>query len=201
MFFRKTPFNENDLQSIIMACLSGNSSAQKALIKMFFSYAKHVCMPYVSCKEEAEEVINDCFLKVFTHLNKFDHSRPFKAWFKSILINTAIDHYRKNNQPKYLVDVDQAFDLQDGTDILGKISADEIIALIQKLPPSYRMVFNLYVIDGYTHREIAEMLGIGEGTSKSNLRDARRKLQVMIAESQPHLFLAYSLKNSRFHEN
>jgi RNA polymerase sigma-70 factor (ECF subfamily) len=201
MFFRKTPFDENDLQSIIAACLSGSQSAQKALIKFFLTYARHICLPYVASKEEAEEVVNDCFLKVFTHLNKYDHTRPFKAWFKSILINTAIDYYRKNAKSRYHVEVDDSLQLQDESDVISKMSADEILALVQKLPVSYRLVFNLYVLEGYTHREIAEMLGIKEGTSKSNLQDARRKLQAMIAESHPHLFLAYSLKTSRFNEN
>lgn len=201
MFRKKTFFNENDLQSIITACLVNNTQAQKALISMFLSYAKNVCFPYVSNKEEAEEVINDGFLKVFNNLDKYDHSRPFKAWFKSILINTAIDYYRKNMKNVQQVNIDYVDVEYAGTDIISKISADEILALVQKLPTSYRLVFNLYIIEGYSHREIAGMLNIGEGTSKSNLRDARKKLQSMILESRPNLYLAHSLKANKINEN
>jgi len=201
MFRKKSFFNENDLQSIIVACLDGNSQAQKALINMFLSYARTVCFPYVSNKEEAEEVINDGFLKILNNLHKYDHSRPFKAWFKSIFINTAIDHYRRTSKNNHQVNIDYVEVEYDGVDIVSKISADEILALVQKLPASYRLVFNLYVIEGYTHREIAEILNIKEGTSKSNLQDARRKLQSMILESHPHLYLAHALKANKINEN
>ena len=201
MFRKKTFFNENDLQSIIAACLAGSQQAQKALINMFLSYARNVCYPYVSNKEEAEEVINDGFLKIFTHLEKYDHSRPFKVWFKSILIHTAIDHYRKSIKNLQQVNIDYIEVVNDSADVISKISADEILAMVQKLPASYRLVFNLYAIEGYTHREIAEILNIKEGTSKSNLQDARRKLQSMIQENHPHLYLAHALKTNKLNEN
>ena len=168
---------------------------------MFLSYARNICFPYVSNKEEAEEVINDGFLKIFNNLSKYDHSRPFKSWFKSIFINTAIDHYRKNINNLHPLSLDYIDLADEEADIINKISADEILLLIQKLPPAYRMVFNLYVIEGYTHREISDMLNIGIGTSKSNLRDARKKLQNAILENHPHLYLAYSLKPSKINEN
>ena len=168
---------------------------------MFLSYARNICFPYISNKEEAEEVINDGFLKIFNNLNKYDHSRPFKAWFKAIVINTAIDHYRKNIKNFDEVNIDYVDVEYTGADIVSKISADEILALVQKLPVSYRLVFNLYVVEGYSHREIADMLNIKEGTSKSNLRDARRKLQSIILESHPHLYLVHSLKANKINEN
>jgi RNA polymerase sigma-70 factor (ECF subfamily) len=201
MFRKKPSFNENDLEGIIAACLLNNQPAQRAFIHMFLSYARTVCFPYVSNKEAAAEVINDGFLKVFNNLHKYDHSRPFKVWFKSILINTAIDHYRKNVKQLYRVNIDYIDIVDDDADIISKISADEILSLVQKLPPAYRLVFNLYVLEGYTHREIAEMLNIGEGTSKSNLRDARKKLQSMIRQNYPHLYFAYSLKIDKINEN
>ena len=202
MFFRKKqPFDKNDPLSIISACIAGDQTAQKALITTFLSYAKTVCYPYVANKQEAEEVINDGFLKVFNNLNKYDHARPFKSWFKSILINTAIDHYRKNVNQLRQVNIDYANLSYEDSGIISKISADEILQLVQKLPPTYRMVFNLYVIEGYNHREIAELLNIKEGTSKSNLQDARKKLQSMIQENHPHLYLAYALKTNKINEN
>ena len=201
MFRKKPSFNENDLESIVSACLQNNQQAQRALINMFLSYARNICFPYVSNKQEAEEVINDGFLKVFNNLHIYDHSRPFKVWLKAIFINTAIDHYRKNAKHLYHVNIDYIDIVYDEVDIISKISADEILSLVQKLPPAYRLVFNLYVIEGYTHRDIAEMLNIGEGTSKSNLRDARKKLRSMIQENHPHLYLAYSLNTNKINEN
>jgi RNA polymerase sigma-70 factor (ECF subfamily) len=200
-FKKKIDFNENDLDSIIAACLEQNKQAQHLLIKLFLGYAKSISMRYVSNTMEVEEVINDGFLKVFNNLTKFDQSQPFKAWLRTIIINTAIDHYRKNLKFTHHVEIDtlQIADFND--DIISKISADEIMALVKKLSPVYRMVFTLYVVDGYIHREIAEMLGIQEGTSKSNLQDARKKLQVMIKNAYPHLHLAYALKTTRINEN
>ena len=163
---------------------------------MFLNYAHKVCLPYVYSKEEVEEVVNDGFLKVFNNLSKYDNSRPFKSWFKSIFINTAIDHYRKTLNEPYLTNIDYIDIANDTEDIVSKISADEILALVQNLSPAYRMVFNLYVIEGYTHREISEALNIGIGTSKSNLRDARKKLQIAILKSQPQKYLAYSSKTT-----
>ena len=202
MLFRKKPsFNENDLPAVIAACLAGEAKAQECLVKMFLGYARSVCYPYVSNKEEAEEIINDAFLKVFTNLHKYDHSRAFKAWFKSILINTAIDQYRKNAKQVQAISIEKVDIAYDEVDILSKISAEEILTLVQQLPPAYRLVFNLYVIEGYNHREIAEMINIQEGTSKSNLRDARQKLQSMILKSHPQLYFAYSLKSNKINEN
>ena len=202
MFFRKkADFSEDDLNSVIIACEAKNARAQKALIKLFLGYAKSICMHYSGNIQEAEEIMNDGFLKVFNNISKYDHSRPFKLWLRSIFINTALDHYRKNKKHAHHINIDDLEIHDFSHDIISKISAEEILLLVQSLPPSYRMVFVLYVVEGYTHQEIAYMLDIGVGTSKSNLRDARRKLQVMIKNSYPHLYLAHSLKISKFHEN
>lgn len=202
MFFRKkAQFSEDDLNSIISACLAENQQAQKVLIKLFLGYAKSICLRYASCNEEAEEILNDGFLKVFTNLKKYNESQPFKAWLRTIMVNTAIDYYRKNRKYANAVEIDTVEVTDLSEDVISKISADEILELIRQLPPAYRMVFTLYVIDGYNHREIAELLGIKEGTSKSNLQDARRKLQVMIKNAYPHLHLAYAVKINKHHEN
>jgi RNA polymerase sigma-70 factor (ECF subfamily) len=202
LFFRKKiAFKENDIESIISACLANNHLAQKALIKLFFGFAKNIGLPYVDNEQEVDEIINDGFLKVFNNLSKYDHSKPFKIWFKAIIINAAIDYYRKNKKHANQVSIDYIEIINEDEDIISKISAQEILNLVQKLPPTYRMVFSLYVIDGYNHREIGEMLGIQEGTSKSNLQDARKKLQLMIKKNYPHLYLAYSLQTNKINEN
>ena len=202
MFFRKKNlFRENDIDSIILACLADNQLAQKMLIKLFYGFARSISLPYVANEQEADEIVNDSFLKVFNNLSKYDHSTAFKTWFRAITINTAVDHYRKNQKYAHQANIDYVEAVYEGEDIISKISADEILLLVQKLPPSYRMVFSLYVIEGYNHREIGEMLGIQEGTSKSNLRDARKKLQLMIKKNYPHLYLAHSLQTNKINEN
>jgi RNA polymerase sigma-70 factor (ECF subfamily) len=201
LFFKKNSyFDETKIESIVEACLQENTHAQKLLVKMHLGFAKSIAMRYASNIEEAEEITNDAFLKMFNHLNRYDPLQPFKAWFRTIVVNTAIDSFRKQKKFLHQVDIDQVDVEYNGVDIFSKISADEILKLVQELPPSYRMVFSLYVIDGYNHREIADMLGIKEGTSKSNLQDARRKLQLMIKKQYPYLYNSYSFINNKLNE-
>jgi RNA polymerase sigma-70 factor (ECF subfamily) len=201
LFKGKPFFDPNDLNSVIKACLEYNQQAQKTLIRQFYGFAKSISLKYVSNNELAEEIINDSFLKVFTNLYKYDPMQPFKAWLRTIIVNTAIDYYRKSQ--KYIKKDDlenvEIFDLEP--DAISNLSAEDILKFIQHLTPAYRMVFTLYVIDGYTHKEIADMLGIKEGTSKSNLQDARKKLQTMILKANPNMYLAYELKNRLNNEN
>ncbi len=201
MFFqKKTSFSS--LDEVIDACLSDNNHAQRAMIKLFLGYAKSICLRYAANQEEAEEMVNDGFLKVFTNLKKYDRNQSFKAWLRTVFVNNAIDYYRKNNkfnsQTSGIENVEvESFDI----DIISKISGEEILALVQRLSPVYKMVFTMYVIEGYNHREIAEKLGIQEGTSKSNLRDARHRLQAMIRAEFPHLYQIYALKITKLNEN
>jgi len=201
LFRKRTSFNPDNLESVITACHAGNMQAQKALIKLFFGFAKSISMRYAINKETVEEIINDSFLKVFNNLHKYDSSQPFKAWFRTIVVNTAIDYYRKNIKVPYYEDYEKISIVDLEEDAISKLSAEEIMDYVQKLPPSYKMVFTLYVIDGYSHREIADLLGIKEGTSKSNLQDARKKLQLMILKANPNLYKAYELKNRFINEN
>jgi RNA polymerase sigma-70 factor (ECF subfamily) len=202
-FNKKSHFRSDDQESIINACLKGDQLAQKALIGIYFSFAKSISMRYVENKQEVDEIINDSFLKIFNNLAKYDHSQPFKAWIRKIIVNTAIDHFRKNQQFNYnnQSDIEDIGDVEVDENIISKISSDEILSLINKLSPSYRIAFNLFVIEGYTHREIADMLGISEGTSKSNLMDARKKLQGMISSAYPYHYHTYQFKLSKVHEN
>jgi RNA polymerase sigma-70 factor (ECF subfamily) len=205
MFFKKKPdFTEDNLESVIEACIDGNQKAQRVLFKQFFSYGKFTSRRYASNDQEAEEILNDSFLKIFKNLHKFDTSRSFKAWLKTIIINTSIDYYRKSISQKQAhqeVGI-EGFDIPDlSGDVISKIAASELLQLVQQLSPAYRMVFTLYILDGYNHREIAEMLNIKEGTSKSNLQDARIKMQVLIKKNYPYLYTAYALKFTKINEN
>jgi len=150
---------------------------------MHLGYANTIGRLYIKKEEELEEVINDGFMKVFTNLHKYDFSKPFKTWFRAILVNTCIDYYRKTNKQPSLASVEGVEFNDFEPDAVSNLSAEELLAMVQQLPPTYKMVFTLYVIEGYTHKEIGEMLGIQEGTSKSNLRDARIKLQKMITNA------------------
>ncbi len=187
---------------MLSACLARNQQAERTLITLFLGYAKSICIRYASSEQEAEEIINDGFLKVFSNLSKYDNAQSFRAWLRKIMVNTAIDYYRSNEKYRLNSTIDAGGEVTDfDPDVLTKISADEIMVLVQKLPPAYRMVFMLHVVEGYNHREIAERLGIQEGTSKSNLRDARLKLQQMIKIAHPELYDIYALRNRKINEN
>jgi len=201
MFFKKgKSFRKDDLKSVIEACLRKDPEAEQLLIEMHLAYAKSIAMRYSGSKQEAEEIVYDGFLKVLLFLQKFDLSKPFQPWLKSIVIHCALDHYRKYNKHSGLADVNDLA-LEDlEPNIFDKLSAHDILDLVRLLPPSYRTVFVLYAVDGYSHREIAALLNIREGTSKSNLRDARRKLQELIRIRYPQTYFAYSIHN-KLNEN
>ncbi len=143
-----------------------------------------VCLRYSRTREEAIEILNDGFLKILTKLDKYTKGLSFKGWLRKIMIHCAIDYYRRNEKHYHSLDISHAHYEIGAESALDKLNAEDIIEAIQKLPPSYRMVFNLFAIEGYKHEEIATMLGITEGTSKSNLAVARSKLQRALTGDQ-----------------
>jgi RNA polymerase sigma factor (sigma-70 family) len=166
---------------IIEGCRKGHRSSQKALYEMYYAYGMSITLRYAGNRDQAAGILNDAFMKVFENIIKFDRERPFTPWFRQILINTAINHYHKNS--RFREDPDLAISQQNlavEETITSGISYDEIIAMVQKLTPAYRTVFNLFVIEGFTHEEIAGILGITAGTSKSNLAKAKRNLRAML---------------------
>lgn len=193
----RNDFNPDDQGSVIAACRRNNASAQRALIRLYYGYVKSISLRYSANDQDAEEIMNDSFLKVFSNLDKYNETLSLKSWIRAIVVNTAIDYFRKNRQRLVTEVYDELGmpELKDlNEDVISSISADEILELVRKLSPVYRMVFSMYVIDGYPHKEIAEKLGIKEGTSKSNLQDARRKLQALIFKMYPKVYDAYELK-------
>ncbi len=139
-----------------------------------------ICLRYSRTREEAVEIVNDGFIKIFTKLDRYSKGLSFKGWLRKVMINSAIDYFRKNEKHYNSLDISHGqYEVASET-ILDKLAAEEIIAAIQRLPPSYRMVFNLYVIEGFKHDEIANQLNISSGTSKSNLAIARSKLQKIL---------------------
>lgn len=193
-------FESENIETIIDSCIAGIASAQKALYKMYFGYGKSICLRYSSNREDAEEVLNDGFMKVFKHLSKYDRIKPFKAWFRTILVNTCIDFYRKKEKLNYEYDDVHYEGIYHEENAVDRMGADDILLMVQRLPTSYRTVFLLYAVDGYSHKEIADMLNINEVTSRTNFLKARNKLQVMIKESNPK-YLNQPSFNDKLYEN
>ena len=187
----RNTFSEDNLEEVVSACLQGREDGHRMLFKMYISYAKSIAARYSSDDEEAKEIINDTFLKVFKNLSTYDFGLPFRAWLRTIAIHTAIDYFRRKKKYAVLSFQEQLPETQVSDTIIDQLSAEEIMALVRKLSPAYRTVFMMYVVDGFNHREIAELLNITEGTSKSNLSKARVRLQEMIAEENPSLYNAY----------
>lgn len=171
------------LPELLEGCLKKDRKCQELLYKQFYGYAMGVCMRYVPNREEALEVVNDGFLKIFQKVEMYDAERSFKIWLRRVMINTALDHYRQNVKYQHQEDisvVENTVASSEATSGYQNLLQEDILELIQQLTPAYRLVFNLYVIDGYSHEEIAQKLGISEGTSKSNLARARENLRAML---------------------
>ena len=175
-------YNSAVLQELLDGCLNRNRRSQELLYKQFYGYAMSICLRYTRSREEGKEILNDGFLKVFTKLETYDSSRSFKTWLSRIMINTALDHYRQEVRRDIFDDVEAGEMVSVDETVISKLSHEELVGLIQKLTPSYRIVFSLNVIDGYTHEEIAEQLKISVGASKSNLSRAREKLREMLSK-------------------
>lgn len=166
-----------NLKQLIEGCIKQKRASQKDLYKALYSYALGICMRYTDSKEEAQEVMNDGFMKVFQRIKKYDRQRPFKPWFTRVLINTAIDHFKKKEKYAFETPLDESVEPGSEQTIEGNMAYEEILEMVRKLPPQYRAVFNLRAIEGYQHDEVAEILGISVGTSKSNYARAKAKLQ------------------------
>ncbi|HEY0056029.1 MAG TPA: sigma-70 family RNA polymerase sigma factor [Pedobacter sp.] len=170
----------SQIDHIITGCKSRDRKCQKELYKLYFGFSMKICLRYAEHKEEAIEIVNDGFMRVFTNLSKYDSGRPFNSWLSTIMINTSIDYYRKRIRRSKMEELNSNHEVEEHEHILSKINYTDLIRLVQNLSLSYRTVFNLFVIDGYNHEEIANMLSISVGTSKSNLFKARHKLKEML---------------------
>jgi len=174
---------EEELQQLLAGCLKQDRKHQKELYKTFYGFSMGICLRYAGNHYQATEIMNQGFLRVFTNLDKYSADKPFKAWLGRIMINTSINYYRSNLKASQMEDLDKAegiihYDLPD-----SKLTYDDLIAMVHRLPPAYRTVFNLFAIEGYNHQEIGKLLNISEGSSKSNLFKAREKLKKMIMRS------------------
>jgi RNA polymerase sigma-70 factor (ECF subfamily) len=175
--------SEEELHRLIRGCKEQDRKCQKLLYKTFYGFAMGICMRYAGNRDAAAEVINQGFFKVFNRLDTYKTEIPFKAWLGKIMINVSIDFYRANLKTAYIDELDQANDISDGELTDKNLNYNDLLLMTQQLPVAYRTVFNLFAIEGYSHDEIAEMLNINAGTSKSNLHKARQKLKQMILKA------------------
>ena len=169
---------------IIKACIKGDRKAQKQLYQLFADKMFGVCLRYADNVDEAKDILQDGFIKVFLNLKQFNYKGSFEGWVRRIMVNTALEKFRDKNY-LFAVNMEQGYESRDKEydHILSELAAKDLLKMVQELSPQYRMVFNLYAIEGYSHKEICEMLNIKEGTSKSNLSRAREILKEKIKKN------------------
>lgn len=169
--------NDENLKQVVLDCQSNKSSAQE---KLYYSFSKKVfgiCLRYGADYAEAEDMLQEGFVKVFKNITKYDFSGSFPAWLSRVITNNCIDILRKKPS-LYALTEDNSYHLEsDSLSVIDELYAEDLMEIIHQLPIGYKTVFNMYVIEGYSHKEIAEKLDINEGTSKSQLNRARKLLQ------------------------
>jgi len=181
-----------ELRLAIQGCVLNDRLSQKKIYTSFYNYAKSICSIYTANYEDSVEIINDGFLKVFKEIYRYqpayaDHILSFKGWLRKIMLYTSIDHFRKNHKYRFTKELDNevAWQSAEGEDALDRISYNEIVRSMQKLTPGYRIIFNLFIIENFSHEEISKRLGISVGTSKSNLARGRKQLQkILLTQNQ-----------------
>lgn len=169
-------------QILARDCKRGNKEAQRKVFEKYYGLMLAICIRYSNNREVARDLLQDGFIKIFEKIEQFDESFSFIGWMKRIMVNNAIDHYRKNARNPKEDDEVALINKTSDDDVISDISYNEILKCIQLLPNGYRTIFNMYVIEGYTHKEIADLLGIAEGTSKSQLNKAKAILRKKIEE-------------------
>ena len=172
----------SDEEQLIAGCKEGKSWAQKEIFERYSSVMLSVCVRYVTDRETARDILQDGFIKLYTKIDTFSGSGSFAGWVRRIFVTTSLEYLRQNDALKQRASIEEygnSIPDNDAT-VLDKISADDLMECIAKLPDGYRTVFNLYAIEGYSHPEIAEMLGINESTSRSQFMRARKILQTNV---------------------
>ena len=180
-------FNE---ESILKGCREGKRQAQKQLYERFVSPMFAVCLRYARNRDEAEDLLQEGFLKVYHNINSFRQQGSLEGWMRRIMVNHALNQHKKNRKSPFFEDVDEVnesefLDLNDDLPFTEPIPADQLLSLVHSLPEGYRMVFNLYVFENYSHKEIASTLNVTENTSKTQLMKARRYLKRKLIDLYP----------------
>lgn len=171
-------------QDLVRQCKRGDLKYQELLYKQFYGYALGIGLRYLSNRDDALEVVNDAFIKVFNTIKSFDEKFPFKPWLRKVIVNTAIDLRRKNLRNLVKADLDEALFVATPANAVSKLNANDIITMMQTLPEINRVVFNLYEIDGYSHEEIGTMLNIATSSSRVYLSRAKERLRKIILQQE-----------------
>lgn len=186
-FARLTPISvvverekeKTELPDIIEACIKGERQAQQQLYQQFYNALLAICLRYATDHDQARSLVNQAFLKAFQSLRQCQDYKAFPAWINRIAVNTCIDHVRTAKKNRALA-LDDAAEVAIPSSVLDKIAAEDLLAMLQKLPPMTRAVFSLYVVEGFKHAEIAEQLGMNEGTSRWHLSAAKKELKRLL---------------------
>jgi RNA polymerase sigma factor (sigma-70 family) len=173
----------DEMKEIIAGCVKGEKRAQDRLYKKFSSLLYSICLRYTKNKMEAQDVLQDVFVKIYNNIHTYHHDGSFEGWLRRIAVNTSITNYRRNLKHAYQSDLDDLVKMKDEPVLAEDLeyTAEEMMLCIQNLPAGYKTVFNLYVIEGFMHKEISDMLGIDVNTSKSQLSRAKTYLQKELA--------------------
>lgn len=171
---------------LIRQCKTGDLKPLEMLYKHFYGYAMGIGLRYCANRDDALEVVNDGFIKLFNSIGQYDADKPFKAWLRRIIVNTAIDKTRKGKKHMWAQDLQTAEHLIKDATIIEQLNTRDILNLLNKLPELHRMVFNLYEIDGYSHDEIAKMLAIPASSARVYLTRAKEKMRELITQAESH---------------
>lgn len=175
-------------EELINGCIREDKASQYALYQQYAGKMLAVCKRYARTDLEAEDILQEGLIKVFDNISKFRGNGSFEGWIRRIMVNTALKMYRKNSFKNEVIGIAEDYDQVSDSTVMAKMSRDELLKMVQGLPEGYRVVFNLYAIEGFSHAEIAETLGVNEGTSRSQLAKARKWLQKKIQESQEIIY-------------
>ena len=168
-------YSDSDL---IAGCLKGKELHQEVLYKRYFSFAISICIRYTKDRNEAMEIVNDSYMKVLENLGEYDSSKSFKAWYSKILVNTSIDNYRRNLKHTNALSLENIIDTGEQEPVIDiELSVNDILKIFSKIPEQYKVTFNLFEIEGYSHEEIGKLLGVTTSTSRSNLARAKKMVR------------------------
>lgn len=177
--------NEEHIGVIINGCKKGDRKAQEQLYRSYYSSMMNLCLRYTKDEADAMSVLNTAFFKIFKNIQQYDPSKAvFYTWIRSVIINSCIDSIKTKQKQAIVFELSEAANVEVEAGVVTKMKAGEILNMVRLLPPATQAVFNLYVMEGYGHKEIGSLLGISEGTSKWHLSEARKNLQQQIKEEK-----------------
>jgi RNA polymerase sigma factor (sigma-70 family) len=184
--------NVYTLDELLEGCKAGDRKMQELLYKQTSGKMLAICMRYAKDRMEAEDVLQIAYIKIFQKINDFKNEGSFEGWMRRIVVNAAIESYRKNIRSLNIVEIDEAYEQPSTGFDFGTLGMQDLMKCIQKLADGYRMIFNMYVIEGYTHKEIADTLDISESASKSQLSRARAILKEEIKKMEGFGYATYT---------